>query len=132
MDETALAAELLAEKFGSNGHNHTHLQEQPIHQLQSHSLSQAQAQVQAQMGTAATATAASVSYAHTTNPTYPQATGSATTVSSGEASSEPVQAYAKLEGDSFCYYIRFVFCSLSHPINSYMIPCSLFDINAFT
>lgn len=116
MDETTLAAELLAEKFGSNGHNHTaHLQEQPInhHQLQSHSLSQAQAQVQAQMGTAVAATttsaaASAASYAHTTNTTYPQATGSATTVSSGEASSEPVQAYAKLEGDSFCYYIRFV------------------------
>ncbi|KAK3828509.1 MAG: fork head domain-containing protein [Benniella sp.] len=39
--------------------------------------------------------------------TYPQATSSSTqAVAVGETSSEPVQAYAKLEGDSFCYYIR--------------------------
>ncbi|KAI8361264.1 fork head domain-containing protein, partial [Mortierella sp. GBAus27b] len=36
---------------------------------------------------------------------YPQATSSNAAVVA-ESSSEPVQAYAKLEGDSFCYYIR--------------------------
>ncbi|KAG0306445.1 Pre-rRNA-processing protein fhl1 [Dissophora globulifera] len=39
--------------------------------------------------------------------TYPQATNSnSAAVTLGDTSSEPVQAYAKLEGDSFCYYIR--------------------------
>jgi hypothetical protein len=40
--------------------------------------------------------------------TYPQATNNnAAAVTNGETSSEPVQAYAKLEGESFCYYIRY-------------------------
>ncbi|KAF9906212.1 Pre-rRNA-processing protein fhl1 [Lobosporangium transversale] len=117
MDETALAAELLAEKFSGGTHSasqaqqHTHLQESlHHHQLQTPSPSLSQADVQSQL-------ANSAAYAYTGNAlvtnntngvvTFPQATNSnVTTASGGDASSEPVQAYAKLEGDSFCYYIR--------------------------
>ncbi|KAG0252905.1 Pre-rRNA-processing protein fhl1 [Mortierella polycephala] len=102
MDETALAAELLAEKFNSHGqaHHPQGMQQQmplqdSLHQLDSHS--------------SQTHMAISGAYTQGTNITYPQATNNtnaATTAANGEASSEPVQAYAKLEGDSFCYYIR--------------------------
>ncbi|KAF9568853.1 Pre-rRNA-processing protein fhl1 [Mortierella alpina] len=105
MDETALAAELLAEKFShgtTQPAQHLPSLPDPLHpQLQVDALSQTQAQVQAEVPLAASATytpGASV---------YPQATNSnAAAVTNGESSSEPVQAYAKLEGDSFCYYIR--------------------------
>ncbi|KAG0199028.1 Pre-rRNA-processing protein fhl1 [Mortierella sp. GBA30] len=105
MDETTLAAELLAEKFNSHHTQQTHhlsqLQEPLHHDLQAHSLAQAQVQAQTEAQIAS-----SVAYAHGAS-IYPQATNSnAAAVTNGEASSEPVQAYAKLEGDSFCYYIR--------------------------
>ncbi|KAF9382724.1 Pre-rRNA-processing protein fhl1 [Podila verticillata] len=88
-EETALAAALLAEKFNSQAlsQTHDHIQEQ-ILQAQNHALTP-------QVATTA---------AYPSNTTYPQATNTAST--NGDATSEPVQAYAKLEGDSFCYYIR--------------------------
>jgi hypothetical protein len=93
VDETALAADLLAMHNQALSHDHgqqAQLLEQ-AHQL--HSLSMPQTPVT----TAGT-------YANTT---YPQASvNSASTAATVEPSSEPVQAYAKLEGDSFCYYIR--------------------------
>jgi len=93
VDETALAADLLAMHNQALSHDHgqqAQLLEQ-AHQL--HSLSLPQTPV------TTTATFA--------NTTYPQATvNNATAAASAEPSSEPVQAYAKLEGDSFCYYIR--------------------------
>ncbi|KAI1295081.1 Pre-rRNA-processing protein fhl1 [Mortierella claussenii] len=114
MDETALAAELLAEKFSSGAHSssqaqHAHLQEPLNGQLQS------PAHVQEQMDQPSQSVS-TTTYMHTSNgvaasgevaTTYPQATGTtAVAGTGGETSSEPVQAYAKLEGDSFCYYIR--------------------------
>ena len=105
MDETALAAELLAEKF-SHGPTQPaqHLSPLPdtLHpQLQADALPPAQAQTQAEAPVAT-----SVGYAPGAS-IYPQATNSnAAAVTNGESTSEPVQAYAKLEGDSFCYYIR--------------------------
>lgn len=105
MDETALAAELLAEKFShgsTQSAQHLSPLPDPLHpQLQVDALSQAQAQTQAEVPLATSAT-----YAPGAS-IYPQATNSnAAAVTNGESTSEPVQAYAKLEGDSFCYYIR--------------------------
>ncbi|KAF9949832.1 Pre-rRNA-processing protein fhl1 [Mortierella alpina] len=105
MDETALAAELLAEKFShgpTQPAQHLPPLPDPLHpELQADTLSQAQVQNQAEVPAAT-----SVAYAHGTS-IYPQATNSnAAAVTNGESTSEPVQAYAKLEGDSFCYYIR--------------------------
>ncbi|KAG0301784.1 Pre-rRNA-processing protein fhl1 [Dissophora globulifera] len=84
MDEATLAAELLAEKFNTQGQAPTQLAQM---QTEPHG---------------ATATVAAYS-----NVAYPQATNTnAASTSQGDASNEPVQAYAKLEGESFCYYIR--------------------------
>ncbi|KAF9302938.1 Pre-rRNA-processing protein fhl1 [Mortierella antarctica] len=89
-EETALAAALLAEKFNSQALAQTqdHIQEQML--AQTHALTP-------QVATTA---------AYPSNTTYPQATNTNATSTNGDATSEPVQAYAKLEGDSFCYYIR--------------------------
>ncbi|KAF9279811.1 Pre-rRNA-processing protein fhl1 [Mortierella alpina] len=105
MDETALAADLLAEKFShgsTQSAQHLSPLPDPLHsQLQVDALSQAQAQTQAEVPLATSTT-----YAPGAS-IYPQATNSnAAAVTNGESTSEPVQAYAKLEGDSFCYYIR--------------------------
>ncbi|KAG0051154.1 Pre-rRNA-processing protein fhl1 [Gryganskiella cystojenkinii] len=94
VDETALAADLLAMHNQAISHDHgqqVQLLEQ-AHQLHSLSLPQ-------------TPVTTAVTYPNTS---YPQATAntSTATAASAEPSSEPVQAYAKLEGDSFCYYIR--------------------------
>lgn len=100
-EETALAAALLAEKFNNQAlsQTHDHIQEQ-ILQAQTHALTP-------QVATTA---------AYPSNTTYPQATN--TTSTDGDATSEPVQAYAKLEGDSFCYYIRYGFWSNKFPRES--------------
>ncbi|KAG0364863.1 Pre-rRNA-processing protein fhl1 [Gamsiella multidivaricata] len=91
MDEATLVAELLAEKFNTQAQT-PHLQH----------LQQTQ-QPHSQILTAATTTTAA-SYSDVA---YPQATDTNVAATShGELSSEPVQAYAKLEGESFCYYIR--------------------------
>ncbi|KAF9309898.1 Pre-rRNA-processing protein fhl1 [Podila horticola] len=89
-EETALAAALLAEKFNSQALAQTqdHIQEQIL--AQTHALTP-------QVATTA---------AYPSNATYPQATNTSAASTNGDATSEPVQAYAKLEGDSFCYYIR--------------------------
>ncbi|KAF9938644.1 Pre-rRNA-processing protein fhl1 [Mortierella alpina] len=105
MDETALAAELLAEKFShspTQPAQHLSPLPDPLHpQLQVDALSLAPAQSQGEVPLST-----SVTHAPGAN-VYPQATNSNTAaVTNGESTSEPVQAYAKLEGDSFCYYIR--------------------------
>ncbi|KAI1317931.1 Pre-rRNA-processing protein fhl1 [Mortierella claussenii] len=52
-------------------------------------------------------TAAASNYSNVTVAAYPQgANTNVATNNHGEISNEPVQAYAKLEGESFCYYIR--------------------------
>lgn len=83
MDEATLAAELLAEKFNTQAQTHTQLSH-----LQSPS----------QLSTEAAALP---------NVTYPQANTTVATTGPVEPSNEPVQAYAKLEGESFCYYVRY-------------------------
>ena len=82
MDEATLAAELLAEKFNTQAQSHTQLSH-----LQSPS------QLSTEPGALSTVT-------------YPQANTTAATTGPVEPSNEPVQAYAKLEGESFCYYVR--------------------------
>ncbi|KAG0079576.1 Pre-rRNA-processing protein fhl1 [Podila epicladia] len=89
-EETALADALLSEKFNSQALSQTQDQIQEQMLAQSHALT-------SQVATTA---------AYPSNTTYPQATNTNATSTNGDASSEPVQAYAKLEGDSFCYYIR--------------------------
>lgn len=98
-EETALAAALLAEKFNSQALAQTqdHIQEQML--AQTHALTP-------QVATTA---------AYPSNTTYPQATNTNATSTNGDATSEPVQAYAKLEGDSFCYYIRYGFWARKFP-----------------
>ncbi|KAF9182716.1 Pre-rRNA-processing protein fhl1 [Haplosporangium sp. Z 767] len=98
MDEATLAAELLADKFNTQGQTQathlSHIQYLPETE---------QTHIVAPTGAA---------YQNMAEMTYTQYTdnnlATSTTVPStqGELSSEPVQAYAKLEGDSFCYYIR--------------------------
>ncbi|KAG0255014.1 Pre-rRNA-processing protein fhl1 [Mortierella polycephala] len=98
MDEATLAAELLADKFNTQGQTQathlSHLQYLPETE-QTHVI-----------------VPTGVAYQNMAEVTYIQHTdnnlATSTTVppTQGELSSEPVQAYAKLEGDSFCYYIR--------------------------
>ncbi|KAG0209832.1 Pre-rRNA-processing protein fhl1 [Mortierella sp. GBA30] len=80
MDDT-LAAELLADKF--NTHGVMHLQEQTQSQIATFDQSLYEA-----------------------NTTVASANANANSTTTTDVSAEPVQAYAKLEGDSFCYYIR--------------------------
>lgn len=93
MDDT-LAAELLADKFST--------QQGQLSPMQHVSQEQTQSQIST---TAATS-------ADGLNVAYTQAVNTNAAAASGtDVPTEPVQAYAKLEGDSFCYYIR---CTLDH------------------
>ncbi|KAF9955197.1 Pre-rRNA-processing protein fhl1 [Mortierella alpina] len=88
MDDT-LAAELLADKFNTQ------------HGQLSHLPHVSQVQTQSQLTTTVATSADDLNLA------YAQAVNADGSVASGtEVPTEPVQAYAKLEGDSFCYYIR--------------------------
>ena len=83
MDEATLAAELLAEKFNTQAQSHTQFTSlQPLPQL---------------------STETGDPFLNTT---YPQASTSTAATNHTDLSNEPVQAYAKLEGESFCYYVR--------------------------
>ncbi|KAF9908324.1 Pre-rRNA-processing protein fhl1 [Lobosporangium transversale] len=89
MDEATLAAELLADKFNVQ------------HQNQIYHLSNTE-----QSQSPITTTAASI-YSHVASEGFPQATNTnAVANNPADTPNEPVQAYAKLEGESFCYYIR--------------------------
>ncbi|KAF9569977.1 Pre-rRNA-processing protein fhl1 [Mortierella alpina] len=87
MDDT-LAAELLADKFNTQQGQLSHIQHVSHEQTQSQLAT-----------TAASADDLNLAYAQTVNTNAAVASGT-------DVSTEPVQAYAKLEGDSFCYYIR--------------------------
>ncbi|KAF9419923.1 Pre-rRNA-processing protein fhl1 [Entomortierella beljakovae] len=112
MDETVLAAELLAEKFSSSSQqlNNAALQES-LQKLQSTTIvpqqqqPQQQADLQAQVANTATAFLNS-NTSGIPNAIYQTPGTTSVPTTNGDTSSEPVQAYAKLEGDSFCYYIR--------------------------
>ena len=98
MDDT-LAAELLADKFNTQQGQLTHMQH--VSQVQS----------QSQLATTAPTSADELNLA------YAQAVNTDAAAASGtEVPTEPVQAYAKLEGDSFCYYIR---CTLEQDYGPY-------------
>ncbi|KAF9580815.1 Pre-rRNA-processing protein fhl1, partial [Lunasporangiospora selenospora] len=116
MDETTLAAELLADKFSTHSSAHDQVQTQveahfptEVPTLVEHSLSPdqlQQLQAQAFHHPDSSVAAASV-YSTAVNAVFPPTTISeVAAINPADSSSEPVQAYAKLEGDSFCYYIR--------------------------
>ncbi|KAG9324469.1 hypothetical protein KVV02_006613 [Mortierella alpina] len=88
MDDT-LAAELLADKFNTQQGQLSHMPH----------VSQEQTQSQLTTTVAASADDLNLAYAQAVNTNAAVASGT-------DVPTEPVQAYAKLEGDSFCYYIR--------------------------